>query len=82
MYNVYKPGHGGVNVAELKDRIENEAKACIGACNANVVCADCVQRYDDSLIPANATKCEAYPNGKPLAIVFGETKECDEYVKE
>lgn len=71
-----------MNKSETKKKIESEAKACIGACNANMVCADCVQRYDDRLIPANATKCEAYPGGKPLAIVFGETKECDEYVEE
>lgn len=67
---------------KMKDRIESEAKACIGVHNGAMVCKDCVQRYDDSEIPANATKCEAYPDGKPLAIVFGETKECDEYVKE
>lgn len=67
---------------KIKDRIESEAKACVGVCNANMVCSDCVQRYDDSLIPANATKCEAYPDGKPLTIVFSETKECSEYVKE
>lgn len=69
-------------MSELRKRIESEAKACVGAHNGNMVCVDCVQRYDDSKIPANASKCEAYPNGKPLAIVFGETKECDEYVKE
>lgn len=67
---------------EMQKKIESEAKACIGTCNANMVCADCVQRYDDSVIPANASRCEAYPDGKPLAIVFSEMKECDEYVKE
>lgn len=66
----------------IKERIESEAKACIGSSNANMICKDCVQRYDDSDVPANASKCEAYPDGKPLAIVFGKTKECDEYVKE
>lgn len=68
--------------SKLKKRIESEAKSCVGVCNTNMVCIDCIQRYDDAEIPANATKCEAYPNGKPLAIVFGETKECMEYVKE
>lgn len=69
-------------MSQIQDRIKSESKACIGVCNDNMVCMDCVQRYDDRIIPANATKCEAYPNGKPLAIVFSETKECGEYVKE
>lgn len=67
---------------KMKDRIKSESKACVGVTNDGMVCKDCVQRYDDRLIPANAAKCEAYPDGKPLDIVFGETKECDEYVKE
>lgn len=69
-------------MSEIQKRIDSEAQACVGTCNANMVCKDCVQRYDDRVIPANASKCEAYPSGKPLDIVFGETEECDEYVKE
>lgn len=69
-------------MSDMKARIGSEARACIGCTNDSMVCKDCVQRYDDSVIPANASRCEAYPNGKPLAIVFSETKECDEYVKE
>lgn len=68
--------------SEMQKRIESEARACIGYNNDSMVCKDCVQRYDDSKIHGNAFKCEAYPAGKPNAIVFGEAKECDEYVKE
>lgn len=66
----------------IQKRIESESKACIGVCNDSMVCSDCLLRYDDSTVPANSTKCEAYPGGKPMAIVFGDTKECSEYVKE
>lgn len=69
-------------MAGLKKRIESESKACVGVCNANMVCVDCLQRFNDAQIPANATRCEAYPGGKPLDIVFGKAKECSEYVKE
>lgn len=73
---------GGDAMDKMKERISSESKSCIGVQNKNMVCADCVQRYDDVFIPANATRCEAYPSGKPLEIVFGETKKCPEYTKE
>ena len=69
-------------MADLKERTESESRACMGVCNANMVCADCLQRFNDARIPANATRCEAYPSGKPLDIVFGKTTKCSEYVKE
>lgn len=69
-------------MANMKKRIESESMACVGTCNANMVCVDCLQRYNDSVIPANASRCEAYPDGKPLDIVFGKTTKCPEYVKE
>lgn len=66
---------------ELKKRIESEARAIVPITNADMVCKDCVQRYNDSLAPGNAGKCEAFPCGKPIGVMFrGEG--CAEYVKE
>lgn len=66
---------------EIEKRIESEARAIKAMKNADMVCKDCVQRCDDSLAPRNAGVCEAFPNGKPIGVMF-QKEECDEYVKE
>lgn len=66
---------------ELKKRIESEARAIVPITNADMVCKDCVQRCGNSLPFGNAGVCEAFPNGKPIGVMFrGEG--CAEYVKE
>lgn len=69
-------------MSKIGERVKSESRACIGTHNAGMVCVDCIFRYDDSKIPANASRCEAFPNGKPYDIIFGETMECSKYLKE
>lgn len=64
----------------MKDRIESEARAIVPITNDTLVCKDCVQRYDDSIIFGNVSKCEAFPVCKPNCVLLGG--KCAEYVKE
>lgn len=64
----------------MKDRIESEARAIVPITNDTLVCKDCVQRYDDSIIFGNVSKCEAFPVRKPNCVLLGG--KCAEYVKE
>lgn len=64
----------------MRDRVLSEQSAIMPVTNADLVCKDCVQRFDDGLILGNVSKCEAYPVCKPKKILLGG--ECDEYVKE
>lgn len=70
-----------VDREELKKRIESEARAIKAIMNADMVCKDCVQRCDDSSPFGNAGVCEAFPNGKPIGVMFRK-EACDQYVKE
>lgn len=47
--------------------------------NANLVCKDCKKRYDDTELPCNTSKCEAFKM-KPSEIFDGG--DCIEYEKE
>ena len=47
--------------------------------NANLVCKDCKKRYDDTKLPCNTSKCEAF-RMKPSEVFDGE--DCIEYEKE
>lgn len=64
----------------LRDRVESEERAVIGIHNDTLVCKDCLLRYDDSVKLGNMSKCEAYPDMKPMAVINGG--ECTEYIKE
>ncbi len=64
----------------MKDRIESEARAIVPITNDTLVCKDCVQRYDDSIIFGNVSKCEAFPVCKSNCVLLGG--KCAEYVKE
>lgn len=64
-----------------KKKIASEQKAIIAVRNKDLVCKDCLLKYDDSYICGNVSSCEAYPNHtKPQTIMDGG--ECDKYVKE
>lgn len=47
--------------------------------NENLVCADCAKKYDDTELPCNTSKCEAFVR-KPFSVLDGG--DCNEYVKE
>lgn len=47
--------------------------------NKNLVCKDCKKRYDDTELPCNTSKCEAFVR-KPNEVLDG--KDCIEYEKE
>lgn len=47
--------------------------------NANLVCKDCKKRYDDTELPCNTSKCEAFKM-KPSEIF--DDGDCIEYEKE
>lgn len=57
--------------AEFKERIESEAKAAMPIRNENLVCKDCILKFDDSEIPGNTSKCEVY-DSKPNEVLLGE----------
>lgn len=65
---------------DMEKRIQSESKATIGITNQDLVCRDCVQRYDDGFIFGNVSKCEFYPVCKPIEVLNGG--KCDQYVKE
>jgi len=48
--------------------------------NQDLVCQDCLYRYDDTKIPGNTSKCEVYEDVKPSEILDGG--QCDWYDKE
>ena len=47
--------------------------------NKNLVCKDCKKRYDDTELPCNTSKCEAFAR-KPNEVLDGG--DCIEYEKE
>ena len=47
--------------------------------NANLQCKDCKKRYDDTKLPCNTSKCEAF-RMKPSEVFDGG--DCVEYEKE
>lgn len=66
--------------ASASDKIKSEQQAIVRTTNDDLVCKDCVQRLDDGVIFGNTSRCEAYPQCKPIEVLKGG--ECDEYVKE
>lgn len=58
------------NNADFKKRIESEAKAAMPIRNDNLVCKDCIYKYDDSEKPGNTSKCEVYDD-KPNGVLGG-----------
>ena len=47
--------------------------------NKILICKDCKKRYDDTKLPCNTSKCEAFVR-KPNEVLDG--KDCIEYEKE
>lgn len=47
--------------------------------NEDLVCKDCIKKYDDTNMPCNTSQCEAFAI-KPLRVLNGG--DCIEYKKE
>lgn len=45
-----------------------------------LVCKDCIFRYDEKIHAGNVSKCEIYPDVKPVKII--NEGSCSEYVKD
>lgn len=48
--------------------------------NQDLVCRDCLYRYDDRVIWGNTSKCEMYETVKPSTVIDGG--KCELYDKE
>lgn len=47
--------------------------------NKNLICKDCMYKYDDFELPCNTSKCEVF-DIKPFKVLDGG--DCTEYIKE
>lgn len=54
----------------LEKRIESEAKAIRRITNNDLICKDCIYKFDDSKKFGNTSKCQAY-KWKPSSILLG-----------
>lgn len=68
----------------FKERIESEGRATSNISNNNLVCKDCIYRFNDKYDSRKTSVCEIYPdfpeNYKPDKVLGGG--KCDEYVKQ
>lgn len=64
----------------IGERIKSEQKAIVRSTNNDLVCKDCLVRYPDDVIYGNTSKCEEYPNCKPIPVLLGG--QCEKYIKE
>ena len=55
---------------EFERRIKIESKAAIRVTNKNLVCKDCLFRYNDDTKLGNTSKCAVY-KAKPNLILLG-----------
>lgn len=62
-----------------KDYIESESTSTSRITNSQLICKDCMYRFDDTKIFKNTTRCGAYTL-KPNKVLCG--KECPKYKKE
>lgn len=67
--------------SEFEKRIESEAMAISSPTNNDMKCRDCLLRYPDDVELGNCSRCEAYPDMKPIPVMFNGG-DCSEYVKE
>ena len=64
---------------DFEKRIESEQMCMKRITNNDLVCKDCIFKFDDSIRLGNTSICEAYPV-KPSKVLLGG--DCDEYAKE
>lgn len=64
---------------KINKRVESEQQAMVAIENKNLVCKDCLFRFNDKEKFGNAFKCEQFAE-KPNKVILGG--KCDEYIKE
>lgn len=60
----------------LDEKFKNDTLKFEQVKNENLICEDCKKKYDDTLMPCNTSKCEAF-DVKPNKVLDGG--DCDEY---
>ena len=68
-------------MGDYEKRIEDESLGGKYYDNSDMVCKDCIFRYDTSMYISNSSRCEIFTELKPLEVIF-ENAECSEYIKE
>lgn len=63
----------------LEDRIKSEQEAAIPTKVKDLVCKDCVFRFNDEVKIGNVSKCAVYES-KPNEVLSGGS--CNDYIKE
>ena len=63
----------------LSEKFRKDKLMFVQIKNKDLVCKDCKKRYDDTSMPSNTSKCEAFV-AKPNAILDGG--DCNEYEAE
>lgn len=67
------------NKNTLDEKFKKDKLQFVQIKNENLVCKDCRKKYDDTDMPCNTSKCEAYII-KPDTVLDGG--DCNEYEKE
>lgn len=63
----------------LDEKFKNDELKFTQIKNENLVCKNCKKKYDDTLLPCNTSKCEAFMI-KPSEVLDGG--DCNEYDNE
>ena len=63
----------------MNDKFKNDKLKFELIRNADLVCTDCLYKYDDTNMPCNVSKCEMYEE-KPSTVIDGGN--CDKGVSE
>ena len=66
----------------MNSKFENDKLKFVLIRNADLVCKDCIYRYDDSGMPCNTSKCEIYTEKPSTVIDGGKCDSCDKGVSE
>ena len=67
------------NRKSFENRIKSEARATGRITNQDLICRDCVSRFDDRIRLGNTSTCKEYRD-KPNSVLLGG--HCDKYKKE
>lgn len=63
----------------LDEKFQNDQMKFELVTNKDLICKDCIKKYDDTELPCNTSKCEAF-DVKPDEVLDGG--DCIEYAKE
>lgn len=65
---------------KIPDILRSEQRAILRTTNNDLVCKDCLVRYNDDVVLGNTSRCETFPDRKPIQVLLGG--KCNAYVKE